>query len=116
MNKIIISGYLGKTPELISSAETSRTNFSVAVRRRGKKDVTDWFQCTAFGKTAEFVTSYATKGREVIVEGRMESYKAGDDNTRWSVTAENVELVGPRDQPQKQAGASEENEFDPFAD
>jgi single-strand DNA-binding protein len=47
--------------------------FSLAVKRRGKKDETDWISCIAFGKTAEFVDKYFKQGMKADIEGRWQT-------------------------------------------
>lgn len=98
MNKIIIKGNLTKDPEFkkgSKSKETqARASFSVAVNRSYDKDKCDFFYCTAFGKTAEFIIDYFAKGQPIIVCGRMESYKNDDDLTSWSLVAESVDFAG----------------------
>ena len=79
MNKIIIKGRLTRDPELKTGGSGAEfCKFTVAVDRRLTKDKdiqknTDFFDCTAFGKTGVFIKNYFTKGREILVDGRMES-------------------------------------------
>jgi single-strand DNA-binding protein len=77
-NKIIIVGNLGRDPELRYTPQgTAVCQFSVATneRRRDKageqQDITTWFRVTAWGKQAENVSKYLSKGRRVYVEGRL---------------------------------------------
>ena len=101
MNKIIITGRLGKKPELKTGGNGNEyTTVSVAVDRRKEKDkdrVTDWFYCTAFGKLAVFITTYFNKGDGIEISGRMENdrYKDKDGNNRdsWKVMIENAEFA-----------------------
>lgn len=98
MNKIFIKGNLTKDPDFKSGnkkKETqARASFSVAVNRSYDKEKCDFFYCTAFGKTAEFINEYFEKGQPIIVCGRMESYKNDDDLTCWSLVVESVEFAG----------------------
>ena len=77
MNKVIFTGNLGQAPEIRNSQSgTTVVTFSLAVKRRFHKDNepdTDWFQCIAFGKTAEFVEKYLSKGSKVVVEGEVQN-------------------------------------------
>ena len=74
MNQIIIHGRLVRDPELKTAASGNEfCKFTVAVDRRRKEDPTDFFDCTAFGKTGVAISKYLTKGREILVQGRMES-------------------------------------------
>ena len=61
---------------------------------------TEWHNVVAFGKTAELMDKYAPKGKEIVVEGRLQTrnYEDRDGNKRYAteVIADNIELVGPR--------------------
>jgi single-strand DNA-binding protein len=76
-NKIILIGRLTRDPEMrYTSGGLAIAKFAVAVDRRfknqqGEKE-TDFFDCSAFRQTAEFVSQYLGKGRLVAVEGRIE--------------------------------------------
>lgn len=96
MNKIILKGNLCKDVDFKKGKKDTpaRATFSVAVNRSFNKDKCDYFFCTAFGKTAEFLDEYFEKGMPVLISGRMESYKNDDDFTCWSVTVETVEFCG----------------------
>lgn len=70
--KFIILGRLTKDPELrISQSGGQVCKFSVAVDGY-KKDQTEFFNCVAFNKLGEMVNNYATKGRMVFIEGRLQ--------------------------------------------
>lgn len=75
MNSIIIMGRFTKDPEVgASQSGNTYARFSIAVDRRFKKDgeqEADFFNCTAFGKKAEFVEKYMKKGTKVVVNGEM---------------------------------------------
>ena len=77
MNKIIIMGRATKDPDISSSASgTTFARFSIAVDRRFKREGepnADFFNCCAFGKTAEFIEKYISKGTKVVVCGRLEN-------------------------------------------
>ena len=86
MNKIIIKGRLVRDPELKTGGSGAEfCKFTVAVDRRPVKDKekeTDFFDCTAFGKTGAAISQYMSKGREILVEGRMESSKTEKDGQK----------------------------------
>jgi single-strand DNA-binding protein len=105
MNKIVIHGHLGRDPELkpykTSKGEDGKlVSFAVGVSRTSG-DETDWFDCTAFGKTAEVIDKFLRKGSEVIIEGAMESrkYEAkdGSKRTAWGIRVERFEFCGKKD-------------------
>jgi len=103
MNKIIIKGRLVRDPELKTAGSGIEfCKFSVAVDRRQGKDkekVTDFFDCTAFGNTGVAISKYFTKGKEILVEGRMESNRVAKDDTvrtYWGVTVDTFEFCGSK--------------------
>lgn len=101
MNQIVIKGRCVKTPTLSKTASGKAvTNFDVAVRRPASKDLTDFFKCIAWEKTAEFVTKYFEKGQEIILVGCMQSRKYTDkneiDRLVWEVNVSSVEFCGAK--------------------
>lgn len=75
MNKVILLGRICKDIELrYSQSGTAFGSFSLAVDRKFSKDKeTDFINCKAFGKTAETISKYLGKGRQVVVEGRIQT-------------------------------------------
>ncbi len=79
MNKVILMGRLTRDPEVRYSQGASQTavgRFSIAVDRRFKREGepdADFFDCTAFGKQAEFVERYLHKGTKVVLSGRIQN-------------------------------------------
>lgn len=79
MNKVILMGRLTRDPEVRYSQGASQTavaRFSIAVDRRFKREGepdADFFNCTAFGKQAEFIERYMRKGIKVVVCGRVQN-------------------------------------------
>ncbi|UCG23000.1 MAG: single-stranded DNA-binding protein [Chloroflexota bacterium] len=77
--KVIIIGNLGGDPEMRYMPNgTAVTNFSVATNRRWTdsatgepRDETVWFRVSVWGRQAETANEYLSKGRQVLVEGRM---------------------------------------------
>ena len=106
-NKIIIIGNLGRDPELSYTPQgTAVCKFSVATneRRRDKsgeqQDITTWFRVSAWGKQAENISRYLTKGRKVYIEGRlhMEEWTDREGKARQTleVNASEVQFIdGP---------------------
>ncbi len=89
--KIIIVGNLGKDPEMrYTPSGQAVTNFSVATNRRytgsnGERgDETVWFRVSAWGKLAETCNQYLSKGRKVLVEGRLTSDPATGGPRIWT--------------------------------
>ena len=77
MNKVILMGRLTRDPEVSSSTTgTTFARYSIAVDRRFKREGepdADFFNCTSFGKQAEFVERYLKKGTKVVVTGRIQN-------------------------------------------
>lgn len=118
LNRIALIGRLGRDPELkVTPTGKSVAEFSIGVNRQFDKNATDWFRVKCWGKTAEFVGEYLTKGRLVVVDGRMESrkYTDKDGNNRevWEVTADNVSGL---DKPSESTGQSQSSDHDPVDD
>lgn len=81
MNVVCIIGRLTKDIELKSSTSgTSYTQNSIAVDRRGKEKETDFFNISAFGKSAEFLDKYFHKGSKVAITGHLQSGSYTDKN------------------------------------
>ena len=103
MNRTIIKGRLTRDPELkTSNSGLELCNFCVAVDRRVQKDKqreTDFFQCVAFGKTAAAISKYMNKGREILIEGRMESSSGDKEGIKvkyWNLLVDNFEFCGSK--------------------
>ncbi len=77
MNKVILMGRLTRDPEVSSSTSgTTVARYSIAVDRKFKREGdpdADFFNCTSFGKQAEFVERYLHKGTKVVVVGRVQN-------------------------------------------
>lgn len=98
MNKIFLIGRLTKDPQR-GQTQSGKTvaRFSVAVKKQGQ-DGADFFDATAFDKTAENVLQYLAKGRQVAVVGRVSigSYTDRNGVTRktFDILADQVEFIG----------------------
>lgn len=78
MNKVIFMGRLVADPEFSQTqGDKSVCKFRIAVDRAYSKDgqgkQSDFFQLVSFGKTAEFVNKFFTKGKPILVEGRIQN-------------------------------------------
>lgn len=115
LNSISLAGNLTSNPEGRDLPSGPVTNFGIAINRKWKdkagnpqEDVT-FVDCTAWGKTAEFVTKYLVKGRGVYVEGRLQleqwEDKAGGKRSKLKVVADRVQFTD----------APPQGETDPFA-
>ena len=106
VNKVILLGRLGKDPELKSLPNgNSVCNFSIATSEKWndkasgqKQEKTEWHNITVYGKIAESCSAYLAKGREVFIEGKIQtrSWDDKDGNKRYTteVIANNVQFIG----------------------
>ena len=119
MNKVVLIGRLTKDPDLRFAAGSGMgiCIFTVAIKRQFKKDETDFINCVAFGKTAETISQYLTKGRQIAVIGsiRTGSYDAQDGTKRYTtdVAVESFEFVGSNGQANNQ-GSNNADAFSEF--
>ena len=100
MNQVTLIGNLTSDPELktAKNGDIQYTQFTLAVEnRRAKEKVIDYLDVVAFGKKAEVITSYFTKGRKIIVLGKLKNSAftsvEGAPQQRVSVVLEDFELV-----------------------
>lgn len=101
MNTIVIKGRLTADPEMRKTNNgVPVANFTVAVDRTFNRDETDFFRCTAWRATAEFVNKYFKKGQEILLNGEMQcdvwEDENGEKHSYWSVQATNVEFCGSK--------------------
>ena len=102
-NRITIVGHLGRDAEQRFTPQgLAVASFSVATTdKRRDKETTTWFRCTLFGKQAEAVAPYLTKGKLVYAEGqlRQEEYtdKNGVTKTSLEVNVTSLQLLGGKD-------------------
>ena len=132
--KLLIAGNLGGEPSMrYTPSGQAVTNFSVATNRKwsnsdgSQGEETVWFRVTAWGKLGEVCNQFLSKGRQVLVEGRLTPDKAtggpriwtGDDGqprASFEVVAETVKFLGgPRGDQAESEPAPEMAESDiPF--
>lgn len=100
MNLVILHGRLSRESETkYSQTGTAFSNFSIAVKREfskeGKQNV-DFFNCVAFGKTADFIAKYFKKGDGIIVKGKVQidTYeKDGEKRAATSILVDQVDFA-----------------------
>ena len=94
MNKWIAMERATIDPEVRYTKDNKAiATINLAVDRRFNKDVTDFFKCTAFGKTAEFVEKYIKKGTKVVVEGTVQNDNYEKDGVKHYVTQIIIESI-----------------------
>ena len=126
MNRIVLTGRIAKDLELKTTNNgTAVLSFSIAVNRRfknseGKYDA-DFFSCTAWRQTAEFISKHFLKGSMIAIEGTLQnrSYTAQDNSKRTvtEIMVENAEFCGSSEkQEQKPVPAQNKEEFTEVSD
>lgn len=110
VNKVILIGALGSDPEVKTTrADESMARMRVATNRRVQRDgrwedETEWHTVVAFGKSADFAGKFLKKGRQVFIEGRLQTTKWVDRNKierlTTSVVVETIRALGKREDDQ----------------
>ena len=120
MNKVFLIGRLSRDPELrhtTSGMAVCQINVAISrPRGAGKDPETDFINVVVWDKQAENVSKYLAKGRQIAVEGRIQtrSYDNNEGKKTYvtEVVASNVEFLGSANDNTKGSNAGEENPFD----
>lgn len=108
INKVILVGNLGRDPEVRSTPSGQPVaSFSLATERRWKdkngqrQKETEWHNIVVWGKQAEIAGQYLTKGKQIFLEGRLQTRSWDDKQTgekkyRTEVVCENFQMLGQR--------------------
>lgn len=126
-NRAMFIGYLARDPEVkYLPSGNAVANFSIGVNRtwkdpktNEKKEECSFFNCTAWGKTAENIGKYLTKGKPVFIEGhlRQETWeKDGEKRSAVKVVVDTINFLGTKDGEAKgaeSAPAHAEPDMDP---
>jgi single-strand DNA-binding protein len=103
MNLVVLVGNLTADPEIRYAGNgTAVANIRIAVRRAFRKEggpEADFFRVTIFGKQAEMVEKYLSKGQKVGIEGRIENNnyeKDGKTVYQDQIIANNIEFLSPK--------------------
>src|SRR5580698_9185467 len=108
-NRVLLLGNLTRDPQMkYLPSQTPVVEFGLACNRKFKaasgemREEVTFVDCAAFGRTAEIINQYCTKGRPLFVEGRLkldqwEDKNGGGKRSKLSVVVENVQLLGGRD-------------------
>lgn len=112
MNKIILKGRLISDPELRKTPnDVPICNFCIAVNRRFSKDETDFINCDAWRRTADFINNYFKKGQEILIIGELhiEKYeKEGEKKISAKVVVEEADFCGSKTQNQPSGNSKTE--------
>ena len=114
VNKVIIVGNLGRDPEMrYMPSGDAIANIAVATSYKAKgrdgseaKEYTEWHRISFFGRLAEIVGQYLTKGSSIYVEGRLQTRKYTDkdgiERYATEIIAENMQMLGGGGQREQQ--------------
>lgn len=81
LNNVTVMGRLVAFPELkTTQSGKSVTSFTVACGRDYNHEVTDWIDCVAWDKTAEFISNYFGKGSMIAIVGSIQTRNYEDKN------------------------------------
>ena len=104
LNRVLLIGNLGADPDLsYTPSGTAKATMRLATHEHWtnkdgtKGERTEWHRIIAWGRLAEVMGEYATKGRQLFVEGRLQtrSWDDKDGNKRWTteIVATNIQLL-----------------------
>ena len=107
VNRVTLVGRLGRDPEMRQTGTgTPIVNFSVATNESWKdkngeqQERTEWHKIIAWGRLAEICNEYLTKGKQVYIEGRLQTneWEDKDGNKRYTteVVANEMKMLGTR--------------------
>ena len=128
VNKVILVGNLGRDPELRSTPSGQPVaTFSLATSRKwrdkegNRQEQTEWHQIVCWGRQAEVAGQYLTKGKQIYVEGRLQTRSWDDRNSgekryKTEVVCDNFQMLGSRgDSGGGYRAPAEPNDDDGFA-
>ena len=117
LNKVFLIGNLGRDPEIRSTQSGQPVaNFSLATNRRWtdrngqRQEQTEWHNVVCFGRQAEVAGQYLQKGRQIFVEGRIQTRswddrQTGEKRYRTEVVCDNFQMLGQRGDHDSGGGA-----------
>jgi single-strand DNA-binding protein len=109
INKVILIGRLGRDPEVRYMQDgTAVANFSIATSEEWKdkatgekREKTEWHRIVAFRRLGEICGEYLSKGRQVYIEGKIQTrdWEDKDGNKRYTteIVASQMQMLGSRD-------------------
>ena len=110
VNKVIIVGNLGRDPEIRhTQSGAAVANFSIATNESWNKDGqreerTEWHRVVAFGKLGDICGQYLRKGKQVYIEGRLQTRnwddREGNKRSVTEIVVTNMVMLGCRDSEQ----------------
>jgi single-strand DNA-binding protein len=119
VNKVILLGRLGRDPELrYTQGGQAVANFTIATneswtnRDGERQERTEWHRIVAWGKQAEFCGNFLSKGRQVYIEGRIQTRewedKEGEKRRTTEIIAQTIQGLGGRGEGSSEAGPDDQ--------
>ena len=108
LNRVTLLGNVGKDPEMKATVGgTTVANFSLATTKGVKdgsgkwNDVTTWHNLVAFGRTAEIIRDYVSKGSKLYIEGELQTRSWDDKETgqkryKTEIVIQEISLLSPK--------------------
>jgi len=108
VNKVILIGNLGRDPEVRSTQSGQPVaSFTLATNRRwrdkagNKQEETEWHNIVVWGKQAEIAGQYLKKGKQIYLEGRLqtrswEDRQSGEKKYKTEIVCDNFQMLGQR--------------------
>jgi single-strand DNA-binding protein len=121
-NKVILMGNLTRDPELRSTTSgSSVTSFALAVNRTWnnaqgeRQEETSFIDCEAWGRTGETIAKYVSKGRQLLVSGRLrqdtwQDKDTGKNRSTLRVVVEEFSFVSDGSRGGSSSASSSQNE------
>ena len=106
VNKVILIGNLGRDPEVRSTPSGQPVaSFTLATNRRWrdkngqKQEQTEWHSIVVWGKQAEIAGQYLTKGKQIYLEGRLQTRswddrQTGEKKYKTEIVCDNFQMLG----------------------
>ncbi len=110
LNRVIVSGHLGKDPETSPAGTTTVTKFSIAVNDRWKdatgekQERVNWLNVAVFNGNGENVAEFLKKGSHVLIEGSLRTSEWDDKESgqkRWAVEIVASQVIFLEKKPQE---------------
>lgn len=107
LNKVMLIGHLGTDPESRAAGSTTVCNFTVATNESFKdsagnlQEKTEWHRIAAWGRLGEICSQYLKKGRQVYIEGRLQTRswddsKTGEKKYATEIVCTDMQMLGPQ--------------------
>ena len=116
LNKVMLIGNLGADPEIrytAAGAPVANVSLATAESWRDKdsgelREKTEWHRVVFFGKVAETIEKYVSKGSQIFIEGKLQTRKwqdkEGNDRYTTEIVASEMRMLGKREENMASTG------------